>query len=65
MPLLSNPNKTHIIEAVVSNNSYTLQKASESVEKLLELIKFTLEKGEYVLISSFGIFGVKKNWAEK
>ena len=65
MPLLGTPNKAHIIEAVVQNNGYTQQKASGSVEKLLELIKFTPEKGEYVLISSFGIFCVKKNWVER
>jgi nucleoid DNA-binding protein len=50
MPLLGTLNKAHIIEAVDQDNGYTQQKASESVEKLLELIKFNLEKGEYVLI---------------
>jgi nucleoid DNA-binding protein len=53
MPLLGTLNKAHIIEAVDQDNGYTQQKASESVEKLLELIKFNLEKGEYVLIYSF------------
>jgi nucleoid DNA-binding protein len=65
MPLSGTLNKAHIIEAVVQNNGYTQQKASEFVEKLLELIKFSQEKCEYVLISSFAIFGVKKNGVER
>ena len=65
MQLSGTLTKAHIFEAVVQNNGYTQQKASESVEKLLELIKFTQEKDEYVLISSFGVFCVKKNWVER
>ena len=60
MPLSGTLTKAHIIEAVVQNNGYTQQKASETVEILFELIKSTLENGEYVLISSFGKFCVKK-----
>jgi integration host factor subunit alpha len=60
MPLSGTLTKAHIIEAVVQNNGYTQQKASETVEILFELIKSTLENGEYVLISNFGKFCVKK-----
>jgi len=58
MPLSGTLTKAHIIEAVVQNNGYTQQKASETVEILFELIKSTLENGEYVLISNFGKFCV-------
>jgi integration host factor subunit alpha len=60
MSLSGTLTKAHIIEAVVQNNGYTQQKASETVEILLELIKSTLKDSEYVLISSFGKFCVKK-----
>jgi integration host factor subunit alpha len=35
-------------------------KANESVEKLLEIIKSTLESGEDVLVSGFGKFSVNE-----
>ena len=64
--------KARIVQAVVENNGYTQQKAFETVEILLELIKSTLENGEDILISSFGKFCVKKkterrgrNWTGK
>jgi nucleoid DNA-binding protein len=64
MPKTGTLTKARIVQAVVENNGYTQQKAFETVEILLELFKSTLENGEYVLISSFGIFCVKKNWVE-
>jgi integration host factor subunit alpha len=36
------------------------KKANESVEKILEIIKSTLESGEDVLISGFGKFSVNE-----
>jgi integration host factor subunit alpha len=60
MPKTGTLTKAHIVQAVVENNGYTQQKAFETVEILLELIKSTLENGEDVLISSFGKFCVKK-----
>jgi integration host factor subunit alpha len=60
MPKTGTLTKARIVEAVVENNGYTQQKAFETVEILLELIKSTLENGEDVLISSFGKFCVKK-----
>jgi integration host factor subunit alpha len=52
--------KARIVEAVVETNGYTQQKAFETVEILLELIKNSLESGDDVLISGFGKFCVKK-----
>jgi integration host factor subunit alpha len=60
MPLSGTLTKAHIVKAVVENNGYTHQKAIETVEIMLELIKRTLETGEDVLISGFGKFCVKK-----
>jgi integration host factor subunit alpha len=60
MPKTGTLTKARIVQAVVENNGYTQQKAFETVEILLELIKSTLENGEDVLISSFGKFCVKK-----
>ena len=60
MPKTGTLTKARIVQAVVENNGYTQQKAFETVEILLELIKSTLEDGEDVLISSFGKFCVKK-----
>ena len=60
MPLSGTLTKARIVETVVETNGYTQQKAYETIEKLLELIKRSLESGENVLISGFGKFCVKK-----
>ena len=60
MPKPGNLTKARVVEAVVETNGYTQQKAHETVEILLELIKRSLESGEDVLISGFGKFCVKK-----
>ena len=52
--------KARIVEAVKETNGYTQQKAFETVEIMMELIKRSLETGEDVLISNFGKFCVKK-----
>ena len=52
--------KARIVEAVIETNGYTQQKAHETIEILLELIKQALESGDDVLISGFGKFCVKK-----
>ena len=52
--------KARIAQALVDSNGYTQQKASETVEIILELIKGSLENGENVLISGFGKFCVKQ-----
>jgi len=65
MPLSGTLTKAHIIEAVVETNGYTQQKAHETVEILIELIKRCLESGEDVLISGFGKFCVKNKKKQK
>ena len=60
MPLYGTLTKARIVEAVVETNGYTQQKAHETIEILLELIKQALESGDDVLISGFGKFCVKK-----
>ena len=60
MPLSGSLPKAHIVEAVVETNGYTQQKAHETIEILLELIKRSLESGDDVLISGFGKFCVNQ-----
>lgn len=60
MPKTGTLTKARIVQSVVDTNGYTHQKAFETVEILLELIKRTLETGENVLISNFGKFCVKE-----
>jgi len=60
MPKPGTLTKARIVEAVVETNGYTQQKAHETIEILLELIKQALESGDDVLISGFGKFCVKK-----
>ncbi len=52
--------KARIVQAVIETNGYTHQKAFETVEIILEIIKRTLENGEDVMISNFGKFIVKQ-----
>jgi len=65
MPLYGTLTKARIVEAVVETNGYTQQKAHETVEILIELIKRCLESGEDVLISGFGKFCVKNKKKQK
>ena len=60
MPKTGTLTKARIVQSVIDTNGYTHQKAFETVEIMLELIKSTLESGEDVLISNFGKFCVKK-----
>ena len=46
-------------------NGFTREKASETVETVLELIKQALESGDDVLISNFGKFRVRKKAERK
>ena len=59
MPKTGTLTKARIVEAVVDTNGYTQQKAHETIEILLELIKRSLESDDDVLISGFGKFCVK------
>jgi integration host factor subunit alpha len=65
MPLSGTLTKARIVEAVVETNVYTQQKAHETVEILLELIKQSLESGDDVMISGFGKFCVKNKKKRK
>ena len=65
MPISGTLTKARIVEAVVETNGYTKQKAHETIEILLELIKRSLESGEDVLISGFGKFCVKNKKKRK
>ena len=57
--------KARIIESVVESNGYTIKKALETVEILLEPIKQSLVTGNDVLISGFGKFCVKQKAKRK
>jgi len=49
-----------IVQAVAESNGLTKQKASDTVETIIDLIKSRLESGEDVLISGFGKFCVNE-----
>ena len=49
-----------IVEAVAEQVGFSKNQSVELVETLLELIKKTLESGDYVLVSGFGKFRVKE-----
>ncbi|HDZ91190.1 MAG: integration host factor subunit alpha [Deltaproteobacteria bacterium] len=52
--------KLMIVQAVAESNGLTKQKASDTVETIIDLIKSRLESGEDVLISGFGKFCVNE-----
>ena len=52
--------KSHVTNAISQQNGYTRKKSKETVETILDLIKSSLESGEDVLISGFGIFCIKE-----
>ena len=60
MPKSGTLTKTQIVEAVAEANGFSRRKSVETIENLLELIKFTLESGEDIMISGFGRFCVKQ-----
>jgi integration host factor subunit alpha len=45
--------------------SLSKKRAAELVDATFEIIKKTLEKGDYLLISGFGKFKVRFKWARK
>ena len=47
------------ISAIQIENGYTLNRSTDIVEDLLEIIKRTLESGEDLMISGFGKFHVR------
>ena len=50
--------KKAIIKAVATENGFSKDQAVKSVNSLIEIIKKTLESGDYVLITGFGTFRV-------
>jgi len=52
-------NKANLIDSICKNSDLQKQKSVIIVESLLEIIKYTLETGEDVLISGFGKFCVR------
>ena len=57
--------KTDVIEAIRNGNGYSLKKATEHTEIILEIIKRSLESGEDVMVSGFGKFQVKSKRERK
>jgi integration host factor subunit alpha len=57
--------KANIIDAIAEANGFPKNKASETVETLLEVIKSTLASGGDVLVSGFGKFCVKEKAERK
>jgi len=57
--------KANIINAIAEANGFPRNKATETVEIFLEIIKKTLIFGEDVLVSSFGKFCVKEKAERK
>jgi integration host factor subunit alpha len=52
--------KAHIAEAVWSKTDIPKWRSTELLDTVFEVIKYTLESGEDVLISGFGKFSVRE-----
>jgi integration host factor subunit alpha len=57
--------KAGIISMISEVTGIDKQKSTEAIEKLLEIIKSTLESGEDVLVSGFGKFSVTEKHERK
>jgi integration host factor subunit alpha len=57
--------KTQIVESIAEQNGFPKNQSSKIVVILLEIIKFSLESGDDVLISGFGKFCVKEKRERK
>jgi len=51
--------KAQIVASVQEELHFSKSRSAEIIETILEIIKRTLENGDYVLISGFGKFCVK------
>lgn len=51
--------KQDLVRKIASINGYPKYESSQLLESLLELMKFTLESGEDIMISGLGKFQVK------
>jgi integration host factor subunit alpha len=57
--------KTQLVESIAEQNGFPKNQSSKIVVILLEIIKFSLESGDDVLISGFGKFCVKEKRERK
>jgi len=57
--------KPDIISKIYKGTDLTRKQSKESVEKIIEVIKSTLESGDEVMISGFGKFSVKDKHERK
>jgi integration host factor subunit alpha len=57
--------KANLIDTIAEANGFPRNKATETIETLLELIKSTLESGEDVMVSGFVNFCVKEKKARR
>jgi len=57
--------KVEIIERVSEGLNLSGSKAKDTVEELLEIIKYTLESGEDIMVSGFGRFQVNEKAPRK
>jgi integration host factor subunit alpha len=57
--------KADIVEKIYSATDLTKRDATEIVESVFALVKSTLETGEKIKISGFGIFEVKEKAARR
>ncbi len=57
--------KAHIIESVRNQLDFPKNDCIDVVEKLLEIIKTTLENGEHIMVSGFGKFRVMEKKERK
>ena len=52
--------KMDIIKTIASSNGYSQKQAADITDTLIELIRYSLESGDDVLISGFGKFCVRE-----
>ena len=57
--------KAQVVESIQNQTGFPMNKSSEIVETLLEIIKRTLTSGEDVLVSGFGKFSVREKKERK
>lgn len=57
--------KQDVAERIREQFDFPKNRSAEIIETLLELIKFTLESGDDVLVSGFGKFSVKEKAERK
>jgi integration host factor subunit alpha len=57
--------KADVVEKIYSATDLTKKDATEIVESVFALVKSTLETGEKIKISGFGIFEVKEKAARR